>query len=269
MGRRGTSVKATERILEKMEKLQADHDVWAEHQLTTARDLGPMFHGQPNAAQVHQLVVDGRVAEAQAKIDQAGRVLDQDIADLREQARAALDVARHAAEVADYQAIQANAPSGVQWQEAEARRVFVQEDISRQDTPDDVVGLWTLASDAGDTVAAWLYARYGLAHLHTVIDTTDNIGEAARARLAYDQLAGAVYGDARQAQRETARALDDLARRVAAPLTYGERLRQAEQAYGSGTWGQTPEQLVELGILDTTAFPWDGTSSRPEPPRTE
>ena len=83
------STQQIERLLGAMSKAQAEHDAWAKTLLATARDLGPMFHGQPNAAQVHQLVVDGRVAEAQAKIDHAGRVLDQEVADLRAEARAA------------------------------------------------------------------------------------------------------------------------------------------------------------------------------------
>ena len=242
------ATEGVEQVVGEIERVRTAHETAIEG-LRSKKIIIPIENG----VEVPQRVVEARIkairAQREASIAEHEEALEVEIADLRAQGREKLEAARAALETEYYKAVAAAGPQGAEWQEAEARAAFVREDLQRQSGPAEIVELYQTAIAAGDKVGAWLYARYGAEHLSLLAKSSD-VGEAARAQLALAELEHLAWSGAVAARRDAERKLAELGRKLEAPATRAERLEEAADWADRLGMSQTPEQLVEMGLID-------------------
>ena len=240
-------VKAIERTITEMEAADQVHETRRAARLQKAQnarvDVNPDM-----PEQYVDILRAAKLREAETEIKQWDADHGEAIVALREQAQAALDEVRQALADRHYEIHQPSF-TPAQWQEAEARRVFVTEDVVDVGLG-DLVELRRQATANGDTVGAYLIARAGIRRLDAVLDDDQAaVMEKAEAGQVRDRLYSAQWGDRWQAWQKDAAQLAALDRELARPRGRAERLAQG--AYLGDHLGVrlSPERLVAEGVV--------------------
>ena len=244
------ATEGVEQVVGEIERVRTAHETAIEG-LRSKKIIIPIENG----VEVPQRVVEARIkairAQREASIAEHEEALEVEIADLRAQGREALQKAKSVLEVEYYRTIAEAGPKGAEWQEAEARAAFVKEDLGRQGSPADVVELYQTALAAGDRVGGWLYGRYGSEHLAALAKSAD-MGTAARAQMALGELEHLAWSGAVAARRDAERKLAELEYNLNMPQTRAERLEEAADWADRLGMSQTPEQIVDMGLIDAS-----------------
>ena len=198
--------------------------------------------------QYANILRQAKVAEAEVEVhgwdvDHAARLVD-----MRASGQAALDVARQELANERYK-IHLPTFTPDQWVEAEARRVFVTEDVGDLDVA-DLPELHRQAAANGDQVGSYLIARAGLKRLDAALDgARGDTAERAAAAQARDQLYAAAFGPAWSAWQKDAATLAALDRELARPRGHVERLARGADLADRMGLQLTPRAMVEQGIV--------------------
>lgn len=171
-------------IIEEMDAATAEVAIANEKALKEAEARSRTYTMGSGESEMSEQLLAANLEAARLANEARNQPLGERLADLRERGRELLEAQRDAAEVALHKAQLAEGPQGEAWAVAEARRVFVEQDV--MDTaPADIPEMYRLAMAAGDSVGGWLIARYGEQRLSELqraeIANGDFAGFAARA----------------------------------------------------------------------------------------